>query len=245
MKRAGVFFLLITIVLGFFPEGRIHAADVVDKVVAVVGDEVILLSELQKQIQSQMMARKMDVRNTPREELFKLREEVIQGMVDDRLLFVKAIRDSMDIDAREVDRELKKQISAIKMKYGSEEAFQKGLEEYGLNEVQLRKMYGDAIAKDFLLQQIRFDITRMVSVSPQELESWIAAHRDSLPAIPDRYKFRHILIYPRVSGERKAAARKKLQMILDRIKAGEDFAELAKKYSDDPGSAEKAAISVT
>jgi len=239
MKRAFIIFLLLTAAQGFLSENRVYAADTVDKVVAVVGDEIILLSELQKQIQSQMMARKMDVRNTPREELFKLREEVIQGMVDDRLLFVKAMRDSIDIDAREVDRELKNQINALKMKYSSEEAFQKGLDEYGLNEVQLRKMYGDAIAKDFLLQQIRYDITRLVSVSPQDLESWIAANRDSLPDIPDRYKFSHILIYPRVREERKAAAREKLQGILDRIKAGEDFAELAKEYSDDPGSADK------
>ncbi len=142
-----------------------HAADVVDKVVAVVGDEVILLSELQKQIQSQMMARNMDVQNTPRDQLMKLQSEVLEGMVDDRLLFVKAIEDSIEIDAREVDRELNNQINAVKMKYGSDEAFTEGLEEYGLTEVQLRKMYGDAIAKDFLLQRIRYDITRMVSVT--------------------------------------------------------------------------------
>jgi len=212
--------------------------EIVDGIVAVVGNEIILLSELQKQVNSQMMARNLDLNRTPRNVLIDLRDEIIQGMVDDRLLFEKARRDSIEIDARDVDLELKDNLDALKRQYGSEEEYRKGLEEYGLSEVQLKNMYRNSIEKDFILQRIRFDMSRHISVTPQDMEAWITANMDSLPVLPERFKLSHILMYPRVSEEKQEKAKENLRGILDRIRAGEDFGELAKQYSDDPGTAE-------
>jgi len=234
MKKICILFVAVTASLAAVSAVSV-GEDVVDTVVAVVGDEIILLSELQKQVSSQMMAKGLDL-NSPRDVLMKLRDEILEGMIDDRLLVMKAQQDSIEIDAREVDRELKRSIAALKQRYGSEEAYRKGLEEYGLTEVQLRKMYSDAIAKNFLLERLQMDLSRHISVTPQDMEAWIAARRDSLPKIPEKFKLSHILVYPRVSEERKKAAREKLRGILERARNGEDFAELAKKYSEDPGT---------
>ena len=227
----------LAILTGVFIMPGIKAAEeVVDTIVAVVGDEIILLTELQKQVNSQMMARNLDF-NSPRETLMTLRDEVLQGMVDDRLLLMKAVQDTIEIDMTEVDRELKNSVQGLKQRYGSEEAFQQGLEEYGLSEVQLRTMYQSAITKNFLLDRLRLEMTRHISVTPQDMESWIAANRDSLPDIPEKYKISHILVYPEVSETRKQETREKLRDIRARVQNGEDFGELAKQFSEDPGTA--------
>ena len=237
MKKIVFLILFLMISMIYQAQAPDAAEEVIDAIVAVIGDEIILLSELQKQINSQMMARGLDL-NSPRNVLFELRDEIIQGMVDDRLLFFMAQRDSIEIDARDVDMELKNSLDALKKQYGSEEEYQKGLEEYGLTEVQLKNMYRDAIAKNFLLERIRFDVSRHISVTPQDMDAWIAANKDSLPEMPEKLKLSHILLYPRVGEEKKEKAREKLRGILDRISNGEDFAELAKIYSEDPGTAE-------
>jgi len=74
-------------------------------------------------------------------------------------------------------------------------------------------------------------------VKPQEVESWFTVNKDSLSEVPAKYKLRHILIFPKVAEERKKIAKEKLEGILKRIRAGEDFAELAKLYSEDTGNA--------
>ncbi len=236
MKRTIVLTLsYIFIAVSHLSSGSLHAQEVIDTVVAVVGDEIILLSELQKQLSSQLMARGLDL-DSPREKLLELRDEVLHGMVDDRLLILKAQKDSIEIDMREVDRELKNSLATLKQRYGSEEAYQKGLEEYGLTEVQLRKMYMDSIAKSFLMDRIRMNMSRHISVTPQDMESWIAANKDSLPEMPERFKLSHILIYPDVGDDRKQVAVDTLKELRERIMSGEDFGELAKQYSQDPGT---------
>ncbi len=232
--RKFISFLLIIGAIVFMKS--VWAADVLETIVAVVGDDVILLSELQKQVNSQMLARNMNM-NTPRNVLLKLRDDTLEGMIDDRLLVMKAERDSLEVDERDVDLELKNSLSQLRQRYGSEEAYQKGLEEYGLSEVQIRRMYADAIRNNFLLDQLRMMMSHHISVTPQDMEKWISANSDSLPEIPERFKISHILLYPQVSLERKKAATDTLKSIRERIMNGEDFGELAKEYSQDPGTA--------
>jgi len=239
MKKIAVLILLMFGSVMFRADVTSAVEEIVDGIVAVVGNEIILLSELQKQVNSQMMARNLDINRTPRNVLIDLRDEIIQGMVDDRLLFEKARRDSIEIDARDVDLELKDNLDALKRQYGSEEEYRKGLEEYGLTEVQLKNMYRNAIEKDFILQRIRFDMSRHISVTPQDMEAWITANKDSLPVLPERFKLSHILMYPRVSEEKQEKVKENLRGILNRIRAGEDFGELARQYSEDPGTADK------
>lgn len=228
--------IIIPAVIALFAITAAYAAEVVDGVVAVVGDEIILYSELQKTLSNEMMQRNMNIQS-PRDQLIALRQEVLQGMIDDRLLLEKARKDSVQIDMREVDSELNNQVSMVKQQAGTDEAYRQELATYGISELELRNMWRDMIVKDFLKQQLLMTMTRHISVTPQEIEGWFEANRDSLPEIPTEYKISHILLYPRASDEKKAAAREKLQGILDRVKAGEDFADLAREYSQDPGSA--------
>ena len=231
MKRMKLFTLLMFLLT--VPPGISEAAtELVDYVVAVVGDEIILLSELQKQLNDEMMRRKLNFQS-PREVLLNLREETIRGMIDNVLLLEKAQRDSIKVDMREVDFELNNRIARLKEQMGNEEAYLKGLEEYGFTELQFRNMQRDLIYKDALRMSLLRNMTWLISVTPQDIEGWFSANKDSLPQVPEMFKLSHILIYSQVSEERKKEARDKAQQILDMLRNGADFAELAKKYSDD------------
>ena len=82
------------------------------------------------------------------------------------------------------------------------------------------------------------DLAREVEISDEQVAEYYAQQRDSLTQQPEQRKARHILI--RVgNSEQEKAAREKLQTIQDKLAAGEDFAELAKSYSEDIGSAKQ------
>lgn len=213
------------------PQGRAP----VDRIAAVVGEEIILMSEVRQKVQVLMMARKMN-RNPNDAELMQLFREALDDMVNEQLLLVKAQQDSIDIDLRRVDDLEKERINELKKNFPTEEAFSQALKQAGLTEQQYRYSVRESSYKYVLTEMFMDQIAAGISVTSQDLESWVAANQDSLSMMPEQFKLSHILLYPRVSEERQKAAKEKLEGIRERIIAGEDFAELAKEYSEDPGS---------
>ena len=227
----------ITLMVFTICSGMTDAAEqMIDRVVAVVGDEIILLSDIQQKMQIVMINRKLDA-NSPPHVLRALQDDILKGEIDDRLLQTKAARDSLVADPRDVDRLLNEQMTGLKENLGSEEAFQNALQEIGFTERQLRYMYYGMAEKNVLQQMLLDNIRRVVSVTPQDLEAWYEAHKDSLPTLNEEFKVSHIMLVPKVSDDKKQEVIKKLEGIRQRILDGEDFAELAKQYSEDPVSA--------
>ena len=217
--------------------GQAQAGEqVVDRVVAVVGDQIILLSEVQAQLEAQMMARKLNY-NSSSQLLASLQREVIDAMVNDQLLLVKAERDSVIPDPKDVDTTVKNMMLNIRKQFPDADAYKKALDDNGFSEVKLRYMFIKMAKKNIIQQMMIETIKQGVSLPPKEMETWYAAHKDSLQQSPEQFKLSHIMIAPKVSEEKKKAAREKIDGILQRIKAGEDFAELAKKFSEDPATA--------
>ncbi len=239
MKHTALLFLYMCAIFLCQAEMAKSEEEVIDGLVAVVGDEIILLSDMQKQLSGEMMRRKLDYNETPRTVLLGLRDEIVTGMVDDLLIIEKAKQDTtIVLDPKDIDLEVNSRMSDLRRQMGSEEAYKGEFENYGLTELQFRNMVRVWVTKEFLKYRFMSDLERHISVTPQEIESWITAHKDSLPAVPEQFKVSHILLYPRVSEEKKQAAVKKIKGILERVRAGEDFAELAKQYSEDPGNSE-------
>jgi peptidyl-prolyl cis-trans isomerase SurA len=229
--------ILISLVLS---TAHVIAADLVDGIVAVVGDNMILLSDLQMKMSEEMMRRNLNLQSS-RSQLLGLREEVINGMVDNLLLLEKADRDSITIDMADVDTELRNSIANLKTRAGSDDAYKKALEDYGITELELKNMYRDKISKDMIREKLKQKILMHISVNPQDIDEWFTVNKDSLSSqrIPDQYRVSHILIRPKVSEEKRHEAREKIAALLERVKAGENFEDLAKQNSQDPGSAKE------
>jgi peptidyl-prolyl cis-trans isomerase SurA len=217
-------FLLLTLV---FSE-TLHAQQVVDKVVAVVGDEAIFLSDLQNETQLYALQNQVDPKAPD------LQKKVLDAMINDRLVLAKAIEDSVTVTDDEVQQQLNDRIKEIVQQYGSEARVE---ELYGMSINRMKREFRETMKKQLLkskLQRLKFgDIT----VSRREVEEFFENYRDSLPPVPEEVEVSHIYMAPKVSARVKQATYEKAKIILDSIKAGGDFATFAKRYSEDPGSA--------
>lgn len=216
------FFLLILIL----PE--LIAQQSVDKVIAVVDNEIILKSELEYQINLLAVQRKIDPK-TP-----ALREQVLKMLIDEKLVYAQAGLDSIAVSEDEVGKQIEYQISQLTQQYGSKERIE---QMYNMSLEKIKRELRDDVRKNIMIQKMQEKKFGQVESSRREVEDFFAQFKDSLGVIPEKVKISHIFKNPQTSTALKAKYKATAQAILDSIKAGADFAELAKKYSEDPGSA--------
>ena len=202
----------------------------VDRIAAVVDKEPILESELTAQVQFFVLNNRVDP-NTP-----GLREQVLESMINERLIVAKAIEDSIVV----TDEEVQQQLDAILQQRVQQAGSEARLEElYGMPLSRIRREYRDEMRKNLLAQKLQQQRFGSAEVSRHEVEQFFHAYKDSLPRVPEEVDLAHVFRKPKFSDAARAATHERLQLILDSIKAGADFAELARRHSQDPGSAQQ------
>lgn len=219
--------LLFALLLLLLP-GASPAQETLDKIAAVVDNEVILLSEVDAQVQFFVLNNRLDP-NTP-----GLREQVLESMITEKLILAKAIEDSIVVTDEEVQQQLDAVIQQRTQQVGSEARLE---ELYGMPLSRIRREFRDDMRKQLLAQRLRQQKFGGLQVGRYEVEEFYRAYRDSLPRVPEEVQLAHIFVTPRVGDADRAGARELLQRLRDSILLGADFAELARQYSQDPGSA--------
>jgi peptidyl-prolyl cis-trans isomerase SurA len=220
--------LLITNVLFLlFFSVKAQQTKTIDKVVAVLGNDIILLSELNQQYVMYLNS------GNPVDEHIKC--IILQQMLVQRMLKQQADIDSVMIDDKQVDEELDRRMRYQIQRAGGEAR----LEEF-LNKSILQ--YKDELRPDIKDQlqanKMQATITEKVSVTPSEVQQYFNSYaKDSLPDIPAEYEVGEIVLQPVLNKQEKQRFIDKLDAIRLRVKSGEDFGFLAKTYSEDPGSA--------
>lgn len=200
---------------------------VLDRIVAVVGDEIITESELQLQL---LQA----TRSNPGLQDASLRARVLEAMMNDKLILAQAELDSITVAPEEVDRRLDMQVANLTRHYGSEERFEQAV---GMSIAQMKREYRDEIRKRIMIEMIQQRELGEIDITHREVTEFFTAYGDSLPPVPEQVEMRQIVLFPRVTEAFREAAREKAQRILDSIKAGSSFEEMAQRHSDDAGSA--------
>ncbi len=223
--RSAVLPLLTLLLAGYT---AISAQQVIDKVVAVVGGEPILLSELQSRLQFYAIQNQIDPK-TP-----DLQKKILDLLINEKLILAKAIEDSITVTDDELRQQLDERIKEIVQQYGSEARVE---ELYGMSVNRMKREYRDEMRKELLKAKLQRTKFANIAVTRREVEEFFKAYRDSLPEVPEEVEVSHIYVTTKVSREVKAASYEKAKAILDSITAGGDFAALARRYSEDPGSA--------
>jgi len=203
------------------------AQETLDKIAAVVDNEVILLSELDAQVQFFVLNNRIDS-NTP-----GLREQVLESMITEKLILAKAIEDSVAVTDDEVQQQLDAVIQQRIQQVGSESRLE---ELYGMPLSRIRREFRDDMRKQLLAQRTRQQKFGGLQVGRFEVEEFYRSYRDSLPRVPEEVQLAHVFVTPRVGDADKAGARELLARLRDSILAGADFGDLARRYSQDPGS---------
>lgn len=208
--------------------GVLFAQEIVDKIVAVVDEEVILKSELDFRVAYAAAEKNLNPADT------SLIKQILNLMIEDKLLYAQAELDSIQVKDEEVDQQINYQLNYFISQYGSQEKLE---EMYGMSIEKIKRTLKDDIRKNLMTQKLRNQKFGDVEVSRKEVEDFFTTYKDSLGMIPERFQLSHIFINPQASEKVKRVAKDLALALLDSIKSGVDFAQLAKKYSDDPGSA--------
>ena len=206
----------------------INAQEVLDKVVAIVGDEIILKSELDYQTTYRAAQRNLD----PKDET--LRRQILNEEIEKKLLYAQAELDSIEISDEEIESQLDYQLNFFKQQYGSQERLESA---YGMSIERIRRELRDETRKNLMAQTVQNQKFGMVDVSRKEVDDFFEIYQDSLGLIPEKFEIAHIFINPKANDRVTKKAKDFAQSLLDSIRAGADFAKLSKQYSNDPGSA--------
>ena len=213
----------------FSASAQKYSNGLVDKTVAVVGNEMIMLSDLEDEIQV-MRAYGMISDKTGR-------CDVLEQMMSSKLFLMQARVDSLVLNNDMVESQLSERIDMIRTNYGGDEAVE---EQFGKPIYKLRQEWRSAIADQTLTQQMQSEIARNIpELTPYDVQKYInESDPADLPMVPVKYQLSQICVYP----DREAAnlaVKERLLAIRERIINGEKFSTLARLYSQDPGSARK------
>lgn len=202
---------------------------VIDKTVALVGNSMILLSQIESEVQMMQFQGYVSDRD--------LRCEVLENMMVSKLFYTQAQLDSLAVNPDMVEASLNERVDNILSQLGGEAEVEKY---FGKPLHMLREEWRDVFVEQNLAQEMQREVAGKVSeVTPKEVQQYYRrTSKDSLPVIPTQYQYSQIVLYPNV--ERAAmAVRERLLEFRQRILDGEKFSLLATLYSEDPGSAMK------
>lgn len=216
-------------------------ADLVDRVVAVVGDSSVLQSQVLEQAGRLALADStLPAPNQPQYAQFV--SDVLGAQIDRLLVIQAAIKDTLiQVDEATIDQQISTYIDGLARQFGSQPALQQAIrDEMGMTLAEFREARRsearqEQIVQVYMANQIR--AARPVELTEAELREQFESVRDQLQQRPRRITFRQVVIRPESTDSAKAAARSEIDSLAARIRAGEEFSDLAREYSQDPGSA--------
>lgn len=225
-KLAAVAATLMLPISGFAQK---YGNGLIDKTIAVVGNEMISLSELEQEILYMRMQGMYSDKN--------MRCEQLERMLENKLFLMQARVDSLSVNQEMVASTLSQRIDAMRTQLGGDDNVEKT---YGKPLYKLRQEWKQQMEDMSLTQQMQQQISSQVpELTPHDVKEYLAETDPAdLPMVPIKYQLSQICIYP----DREAAnlaVKEKLLGIRERIMNGEKFSTLARIYSEDPGSARK------
>lgn len=204
------------------------SAETVERIIAIVGDRVILSSELSNQVQMYMLQAGQDAANIDTDQLAK---NMLDEMISDELILLAARNDTtITASPDEIRFELDNHIAALAKRFPSEDAFIQQLAREGLTKRGLEKRLRPDIRDQILKRKIIDRKLSEISLSRQEVESFFIANQDSLPQMPARIRLSHILLKFKPSPETDSLLHAKAEEARNLLLQGVGFEDVASKY---------------
>ena len=209
------------------PRAQAQQAQVVDRIAAVVGDNIILKSEV-----DQMVRRRSQQQSTSYSDALWM--ESLQTLVDQKLLAEKARRDTtLEISDQQVSNQLDRQIQRLQQRAGGREQLE---QIYGKSVLEIKETFRPELRDQLLAQRLRQRRMQDISITPSEVRQWFERiPTDSLPDIPPTVRLSHIVRFPKPTQEARQEARSTISSIRDSIvNNGASFEAMAREFSDHP-----------
>ena len=229
MKHFPILLLALLFVAAPAVQAQKYPGGLIDKTVAVVGGEVITISDIEAEVQMMRAQGMQSDRN--------VRCELLENLMQARLFLMQARLDSLKVNGEMVQAELSQRLDQMRTALGGDEAAEKY---FNKPLYKLRQEWRQQLEDNSLIQQEQQEVaSKIPEITPYDVKQFLdTADVASLPVVPIKYQMSQICLYP----DRDAAAmavKERLLSLRERIMAGEKFATLARLYSEDPGSARK------
>ena len=209
------------------PEAVEPQFDMLDAIVAVVGDGIVLESEIEAQVFAES-AQGKTVNATGR-------CAILEDILLSKLLVHQAKLDSLEVTDAEVMEEIERRLAYYIRMFGTVEAFEA---EYGQTVSQWKSEFQDPIREQLLAGRMQASINNQVRATPAEVQQFFEATPvDSLPLIPEAVSYSELVLQPAITEAQKGAVRNRLDSIRTLVSLGKMSMTLAaSRYSEDPGS---------
>jgi peptidyl-prolyl cis-trans isomerase SurA len=215
-------FILFIAMAGAQPRVR-----TLDKIAAVVGSSIILQSDIELKYASYLAAG-----NAPSQDI---KCQILQSLLTQKLLAQQAVIDSVDVKDDEVDADVDRRMRGSIQRAGGQDRLEQFL---GRSVIQYKDEIRPDIKEGLVAQKMQQKITTNVNTTPEDIKRFFnKIPKDSLPTFNKEVEVGEIVFNPKLNNAEKEAYRQKAEELLKRVKSGEDFAALARLYSQDPSSA--------
>jgi len=202
-------------------------AELIDKIVAKVGTDIILLSDLQKEMAQMQSAGILKEGTDP--------GAVLNEMINQKLIIQKAKDLNLTVNNDEIKTMAENYLKKIKAQYPSSADFNADLKKSKLTESDLLQLYKDLLTERALSEQIlNKEIVNKVTVTEKEVINFYNATKDTLAVKPVSWDLGIIFREIKPNQKSKEAKLAEIKEIQKRLQKGEDFATLAAAESDCP-----------
>ena len=229
-NKMAAFFAVLFFVL-FMNSTRAQEAQVIDRVVAVVGQNIVLQSDIEAQyLQYRLQGGiKGDAKS--------IRCEILEDLMFQKLMLNQAEMDSITVTDEQVNADVDRWINYFILQLGSQENLEKY---YKKTMPEIREELFRVRKDNMLVEQVQQALLANVEVTPSDVKRYYnEMPKDSIPMINSKYEIAHLVKNPPITLEQKLEVKDKLYKMRKRILNGERFSTLALLYSEDPGSAKK------
>jgi peptidyl-prolyl cis-trans isomerase SurA len=204
---------------------------ILDKIIAIVGNKIILKSEVDMQIQQLMISGTLD--NAIKTD--EIQCEILEDMLLQKLLLMQAEIDSVEVSDDQINNELDRRIRYFTSMFGNVQELEKY---YNKSILELKEELREPLKDQLLITTMHDKLLSNVTVTPSEVEKYYKKMpSDSIPIIPAQWEIGLIAIAPSLTQEENNMLISKLQDIKKRINNVSDFEVMARLYSEDPATA--------
>ena len=216
---------ILLIILSVF---ALNGQELVDEILAVVGNEMITRSDLLQTLQFMQYQNKLS-----QEQLRQQRPFVMKQLVDNKLLYVKSQLDSIEVDQQRLDEVASDRWNEFVRRAGGETRIE---DIYGEPVKFIKRRQKQSLQEEFAINELRQRFMGDIKISKGEVETFYSQFKDSLPDQPERVEIARILIRVKPNQSVLDNAYQKAKAAITRLQNGDDFAALAKEISEGPSA---------
>lgn len=203
---------------------------VIDKVVAVVGKNIVKLSDVENSFVATRIRQGSD-------NAFANRCAILENLLLTKLMVHKGEVDSTEVTDEEVEQNVARYMDTYERQYGTKEAIRQAT---GYTYDELKELLSKMMRERMLAERVQYELTSSVGITPHEVNQFFNnIPPDSIPTIDETFEIAEIVRYPQVSDAERERVRLELNKMRERVLKGDQFSMLATLYSEDPGSAAK------